>query len=1082
MATSAVPSLRTLFPFMILISLAAKDAARAEEPLGEEPEKVRCPAFEVENTRESEDPERPLGPVQLVVVGIAKPCEGAEKAQRTCEITIEKTLFGSCAGTTVKAARCFSREGKRCIFELVPNPYSQDFVVRAQIDPEEEEAVTLLYSATLDFAVLSSESIFIGHVLTADEEFGLTVRVTRALEGPPIPPDTVVKVSSWIYMRQAGERPLVRPEPTIFFIGNIHQDRITQEKTYRLMTTLPLDLEKTVAASLLRQANYPVVEAEDDGEKVRFREIGFRGTPAEAIRMLGSEVNGAVSLVARSLVQSGVSARPDIVAAIETDLTAFERRKYGRYRRLRNLIRVLGTVERTTPSGSIQRLVTRLLDSAMETPPVMPDDNHDGERREKMEEDESVNHGLTWLLTQLPQETVASRYAERLLNQRDAAVGGWKSELQLALDACHVEDDLELASALARARDFQPTRSPSRPRFAKQGVKTVRFSQSGKLLGVADLDGSIRILRTSDWSIVGALGEELGGNLFEFGADESQLYIARRSRVDLLEWRSGTILRKLRFPGITATGMSLSREDKTLLVVDFYERIVRAWDVKAGVCLRTWDCPDRCWKAALSPDGNQVAVQTSRYEITVEEVQENKRHRVFIPHGEDLESMHFTPESGYLITTTLAWKASGRTLTVRVLHAKTDFNQVAEASFPATTAEVVTTMSGTGKWFALATGSTSWVLPLPSLAPAKEINHPEGRDICSLDFAPDGRLLAAGDRSTFPILLRLPDCVPLLPFEGHRNPARAVYFDAEGTSLVSVGRDQEVLRWELSTMKLVSRQPIPDGWVAIGIREPDAKYALCFTTTAVEKSSERFDPQVTNARVLDLESMKAVCDVELPIARFGTDVFWLDEHTAAVVADKAICTFDYLSGVILKKVTDAEDYPRGKQFAEDRTLVVAWTCSMRTGSATLQQLDLATGSVGKLGSVNLNRLTGNSSGVAPGGRFFLANPGMYVFDLKTLQSVSQREYRDLPIQAIAFDSDGERYALAMGGRYIVENNESRIDPGAKGTIRIHETTTGKLLLAFPAWSDWVSTMTFSPDGSHLAVVNRDATIEVRPLR
>jgi WD40 repeat protein len=52
------------------------------------------------------------------------------------------------------------------------------------------------------------------------------------------------------------------------------------------------------------------------------------------------------------------------------------------------------------------------------------------------------------------------------------------------------------------------------------------------------------------------------------------------------------------------------------------------------------------------------------------------------------------------------------------------------------------------------------------------------------------------------------------------------------------------------------------------------------------------------------------------------------------------------------------------------------------------------------------------------------------------------------------------------------------DPKTQSELPIHETLSGRTLLAFPASTRWVRNLTFSPDGRQLAIAIGDGTIEV----
>ena len=71
-------------------------------------------------------------------------------------------------------------------------------------------------------------------------------------------------------------------------------------------------------------------------------------------------------------------------------------------------------------------------------------------------------------------------------------------------------------------------------------------------------------------------------------------------------------------------------------------------------------------------------------------------------------------------------------------------------------------------------------------------------------------------------------------------------------------------------------------------------------------------------------------------------------------------------------------------------------------------------------------------------------------------------------------------AVVTGGRIFVDNSLRQWDPKTNSIVRIHETLSGKTLLAFPAPARWLRALRFSPDGKSLLVADEGA-LEVWPM-
>src|SRR4051812_41862139 len=120
-------------------------------------------------------------------------------------------------------------------------------------------------------------------------------------------------------------------------------------------------MEGQVRAALRRRGEYPVREAVEDGKPVKQREVLFRGPVAEAIVLLGSSSDAAVTLGARKLAAEQAVA--PVAAAIEERLFATKEATRGDFRRLRNLIKVLGALARDTRTAGLETLLERMIDA-----------------------------------------------------------------------------------------------------------------------------------------------------------------------------------------------------------------------------------------------------------------------------------------------------------------------------------------------------------------------------------------------------------------------------------------------------------------------------------------------------------------------------------------------------------------------------------------------------------------------------------------------------------------------------------------------------------------------------------------------
>ena len=155
------------------------------------------------------------------------------------------------------------------------------------------------------------------------------------------------------------------------------------------------------------------------------------------------------------LIRREDAAHGKVLAAIERDLLRQPKQTPSQFRKLHNLIRLLGRAGEGTSEGDVARLLEKCM-AHIASQPAEP-------------------------------QVVVRQYGERLLKLRDKVKGRWKKEVQLALDAARVEDNLELSAAMLRMKEASLGSSSRRTigSFTLLAVK-MAISPDGKHLAVGD--------------------------------------------------------------------------------------------------------------------------------------------------------------------------------------------------------------------------------------------------------------------------------------------------------------------------------------------------------------------------------------------------------------------------------------------------------------------------------------------------------------------------------------------------------------------------------------------------------------------
>jgi hypothetical protein len=236
--------------------------------------------------------------------------------------------------------------------------------------------------------------IFIGKELTLDwkdrrgDDYGWpsTVEVVRVIHGDSLEPGTKICVGGDAVAPVSNYHRRATPQHRIYFVSPIAAAK-GRKPYYQVYTHLPVDQEATVREALGRRNEYPVVEREEGGRKIKCREILFRGSNAEAIDLLehnGLFSNGLFSLLAGTLMHRRKSARPEVVTAIEKSMFRMETRHATGFLGLQRLISLLGDMENEDGGGGIARLVekyfVRLEQGSLKPPWPTPADWRDVRR------------------------------------------------------------------------------------------------------------------------------------------------------------------------------------------------------------------------------------------------------------------------------------------------------------------------------------------------------------------------------------------------------------------------------------------------------------------------------------------------------------------------------------------------------------------------------------------------------------------------------------------------------------------------------------------------------------------------------
>jgi len=1094
--------------------------AAADRPVRADDDKPKqiatyCPAIGVEDRPRTNALGVHSRQPTLVVLGTVRRTGKADKygTHQTVEIDVEKVLFGSPAVTKVRCVAGFGywpdEKPQRLILALSPVLDSKEYSleVRYTLPPEEEKAVATLSAARMAYNVLSAETIFVGKEILASADKGRVIEVLRVLHGPESLKGKKVCVDLLEHPLRSNftvpAEPLTTPGEHLYFVASVDPE-YKRKRYYRsnenpdgpvylVPYLLPADLEKVVVESLKQRDRYPLVELGDEGDKVTHREILFQGSIEAAVTLVGSESKGAVLLAGRFLIHRKKDALAPVLAAIKADLLLGERK--GGFHQLNTLISLLPQLDAGTKREAAHELIEMWLAHLAKKPPEPPAVErrpHDTYYRSE-QGNVDVNHSLAWLVAGLDERTVLEQYGKRLLALRGQMPGRWKQEIQLALNVARVEDNFEMVEATDRLKGVQPVRSKSAMRHpGGSGEGVVAFTPDGKHLATVG-GGDIRVWRTSDWALA-APAIPLQGSIAHlvFSPDGKYLYVAGGGgglqRHDRYSWKEGRLDRAYVGHKSGVADLLLSADGKTMVTSNYYEDAIHVWETESGKIRKTFKTPYLGHQIALSPDGETLMRRIALGEDAKDDaktawsVEALGPGALKIPKAvlaDNPQLVAFSPDGKQFLTIgrTGAYSPGPLERSVRLYDVQNGFREVGKSTFKSLPTHRVTfdverrVVLIEGHW----SSHDVHALTLPDLKPVKGFEKAQERcrDPKSACFSPDGKLLAVGSMfRPVPQLFRTDTYEELIPYDGHPDKVSQVFFPPGGKLLRTLGADNSICTWNTQTMKMVKRQHLPLHWNVVSSREPDGRYLIGWA-----KAEEKEDVFQT----YDVEADKVIATVRVRREMFSRlEIFWINDHEVYMVTAGELCHFDAITGKVIARREFKTELGRWSKLTEDgKDFLTIGGAIPRSSSVEVQRVNVATGQSTLVGKCGLSAFSGNNAGVLPGAKFFyVSDPGIYLFDSRTLKPVASLDCDS--ILSLSFTSDGSRFAAVTGSRIYVDRNLQQWDSQTQSVVRIHDAQTGRTLGAFPTSTRWV-TVKLSHDGKQLAVTNDDGTIELWDL-
>ncbi|MEM1256706.1 MAG: adenylate/guanylate cyclase domain-containing protein [Cyanobacteria bacterium P01_H01_bin.21] len=313
-------------------------------------------------------------------------------------------------------------------------------------------------------------------------------------------------------------------------------------------------------------------------------------------------------------------------------------------------------------------------------------------------------------------------------------------------------------------------------------------------------------------------------------------------------------------------------------------------------------------------------------------------------------------------------------------------------------------------------------------------------DILSVDFSPDGTLLATGiDQQV--VLWNIAERRQIASFEGHAAWVRCVAFSPDGSLLASGSQDQTIRLWDVHTGQ----------WVKTLRGHTSGIQAIAFSPNSRQLASGSHGPDL-----------------------------WL---------------WDVQTGQQVKTLQGHNDRILGLHFSPDNQALVS-----TSDDHTVRVWQLPSGDCLQTMETHVNWLL--SSALSPDGKILVTgsdNQMVKFWDLETGERLETLSDYQPKVWCVDFSPDGK--LLATGGNdniirwwdvetrqclktlqdhthevWLVKfspDGQTLVSSGEDQTIKLWEVPSGRCLTTIESHSNWVSAIAFSPDDRTLASGSKD---------
>ena len=300
---------------------------------------------------------------------------------------------------------------------------------------------------------------------------------------------------------------------------------------------------------------------------------------------------------------------------------------------------------------------------------------------------------------------------------------------------------------------------------------------------------------------------------------------------------------------------------------------------------------------------------------------------------------------------------------------------------------------------------------------------------------------------------------PALTLQGHMGTVYCAAFSPDGRYIVSGSQDNMIRFWDAQTGDIAPGPPE---------RHTSSVECLAFSPDGRQIASGSYD---TTILVWDVGTRKVVAGPfightdAIHCVSFSPNGKWI----ASGSRDKTIQVWD--GDLVIGCLTGHTDWVRSVAFSKDGTRLVSGSVDKTVRVWSVGSGQLIYGPL--RGHTNFINFVAFSH---DGKRIVSADGDVSVWDADTgaLMSGPSKQHEEGTLTVGCISSSTDNCAVSPNGQWIAAT-------GSQRTVKVWHSKTGLLVTTFSDHTDWVYSVSFSPDSMQLLTASRDRTIRVHTL-